>query len=645
MDEKDYLMPAETDPLDSVSFPSVTDDLELPDSSGAASNTVNEAIATGAGIQTQSLQDAMNSFATEMNKSAIAKSTGLPVRTPADSYKGFAAEEYLKNTAKINALAKGVPDYKIGVYTKGALPDGSSLSGIDMETDISIWTRKHAWSKPERTADYQAKVYNDASKYAKAQSNPQYANVEFVGGSGQGVNDVVSVDVGGKTISSDAKTPEEYTELAEQMKRQETPEYANSKEKLAELNKVNLGRAVVAGAVAGLVLTTTKEIVGLIKNRDNLSEEDFIKSIEHILCGTVEGGVRGGAIMGSVQFVGQVLGKEITANSLGAVPIMAAANFAVDLGKDLYKCFVSGSINADDLLCNSINNLYTSVAGFGGGYVGGQLASLLVSAKASAVTGASIGSALGPIGTVVGSVVGGIVIGLGANAVIGTANKDAVKNFNACIEEVNAQIELSGCERIYYFADTMSEISGFRLSFKDLLPCYNLISDLKEYNLKKKKLKEIEAQLDTTAVVEEQKKKALAHLAEQIKAQIKELEAQFWNQRALLVEDFRESSNTYVSNSYTQYLAAYDVISGEIGSAQIELASAHAVYCATLDSMRSRNIANQSINEMLSEIILYSEAEHLLKPFIEKLKWIMQQDEILVGRQYLSLEEALELVR
>lgn len=634
MNEKDYLVPEETDPLDSVFFSSAAEGLDIPNSVSVAANTVNEATATGAGIQTQTLREAMNSFAAEMNKSAIAKSTGLPVRTPASSYKGFAAEEYLKFTTKINAIAKGIPDYKIGAYTKGALPNGSTLSGIDMQTDISIWTRKHVWSKPERTVDYQAKVYNDASKYAKAQSNPQYANVEFVGGSGQGVNDVVSVDVGGKTVSSDAKTPKEYTELAEQMKRQETPEYAQSKEKYSELNKVNLGRAVIAGAVAGLVLTTTKEIVGLIKNRDDLSEEAFIKSIEHILCGTVEGGVRGGAIMGSVQLVGQVLGKEIPANSLGAVPIMAAANFAVDLGKDLYKCFVSGSIDADDLLCNSVNNLYSSVAGFGGAYVGGQLAGILVSAKTSAATGAAIGSALGPIGTVVGSVVGGIVLGLGANAVIGAANKDAVKNFNACIEEVNAQIELSGCERIYYFADVMSEISDFRLSFKDLLPCYNLISDLKEYNLKKKKLKEIEAQLDATAIAEKQKNEALAQIAEQTREQIKELEAQFWRLRAMLIDDFRESSNTYVSNSYTQYLAIYDVISGEVGASQVELASAHAAYCAALDSMRSRNKANQSINELLSEIMLDSEAEYLLKPFIEKLKWTMQQDELLVGRQY-----------
>ena len=124
-------------------------------------DAASEGTATNAGVKTVSLQSAMDNYARAMNKSAIAKSTGLPVRTPSQQYKGFIAEEYFKHTLKINALAKGVPDWKIGVYTNGILPDGSVLSGIDEHVDISIWTRKHPWSKPMRTVDYQSKIFND----------------------------------------------------------------------------------------------------------------------------------------------------------------------------------------------------------------------------------------------------------------------------------------------------------------------------------------------------------------------------------------------------------------------------------------------------------------------------------------------------
>ena len=444
--------------------------------------------ATQAGLQTVSLQSAIDNYAQAMNQSAIAKSTGLPVRTSSVQYKGFAAEEYFKQTLKITALAKGVPDWQLGVYTKGAMPDGTTLSGIDMETDISVWTRKRPWSKPNRSVHYQSKIHNDVSAYTKDISNVQYENVEFVGGSGQGVNDKVSVNIGRKNISSDAITPEEATSLADKMKAQDTPYYQNSAEKHGELNKVNLGRAVAVGAATGAILSTVKEIIEVIKNRDNLPEDQFVKSIEHILCGTVDGAAQGEQNR-LCTILGKVVGKEIAANSLGAIPVMAITNTAVDFAKDLYKCFVTRTIDADDLLCNSVNNTFSSFAGFGGawavGQLGGQMAgqfsnqvflqgvSAIASAKSAVATGAAIGSKLGPIGTIVGSVVGGIVIGLGANAIIGTANKDAQKAFSECIAEINLHIELSGCAKIYYFADSMSSISDFRCLLRI---CYRAIN-------------------------------------------------------------------------------------------------------------------------------------------------------------------------
>lgn len=146
--------------------------IDLSDADGLAVSAIvrdasSEGTAAQAGVQTNRLQSAIENYARAMDKSAIAKSTGLPVKTSSQQYKGFIAEEYFKHTLKINALAKGIPDWKMGVYTNGTLPDGSVLSGIDEHVDISDWTRKHPWSKPMRTVDYQSKIFNDASKYKK----------------------------------------------------------------------------------------------------------------------------------------------------------------------------------------------------------------------------------------------------------------------------------------------------------------------------------------------------------------------------------------------------------------------------------------------------------------------------------------------
>jgi len=174
--------------IDIDSIPSMPDS-ELDDKLGDIERTIHGSNSAVAGYQTVSLQEAINNYAKAMNEAAIAKSTGLPVRTSSANFKGFAAEEYFKQTLKINALAKGVPDWQLGAYTKGMLPDGTTLSGIDMETDIAIFSKKHPWSKPQRTANYQSKIHDNAKLYRSDMAKAQYSSVDFVGGAGQGVND------------------------------------------------------------------------------------------------------------------------------------------------------------------------------------------------------------------------------------------------------------------------------------------------------------------------------------------------------------------------------------------------------------------------------------------------------------------------
>jgi hypothetical protein len=118
------------------------------------------------------------------------------------------------------------------------------------------------------------------------------------------------------------------------------------------------------------------------------------------------------------------------ANTTQALLQKANLQSALDnFAKDLFRCFVTDTIDVDDLLCNTVNNDFSSFAGFCGAYGGAQIAASIASAKATAIaTGAVIGSAAGPVGTIIGSVVGGIVIGLGSGAIIGKATRDGSGN-------------------------------------------------------------------------------------------------------------------------------------------------------------------------------------------------------------------------
>lgn len=614
---------------------------ESNDISSTLKNSVTGGTVTKAGIDKQNLQDAIDAYAIELNKAAIARSTGMPVKTPSAQYKGFAAEEFFKRTLEINALAKGK---KLQVFTKGPLPDGSTLSGTDMTTDISIWYKKHLLSKPKKLADYQSKIHNNSSDYAKDISNKQYKNVNFVGGANQGVNDKVIVNIGKREYSSDSITPEEATKLADAMKSQNAPTYGKASEKHAELDKVNLGKAVKTGAVTGLITSFTKEIISVFKNRNNLNKEQFINAIKNIIYGTTDGGVRNGSIMGSVHLLSKMAGKEITSNSLGAIPAMTTANVGVDLAKDLYHCFVSQDIDADDLLCNTINNVYNSFAGFGGTYVGGQLA-IFSAAKIAAANGAAIGSTLGPVGTIIGSVIGSFIVGMGANAVVDVANKDAQLAFASAVRAINSNIETNSIEHLYYFADEISTLSEFRLSFKSLLPCYNLISDMKEYALRKKAIKNISCQIeDALSSARSAEDEEINQLIKFHQDRIEELQVKFKEQNQVMFSDLSESLNSYISYSYGQYLNLASVNNIKIEDLFTKINDNSIFHNDLLEQLNYRTEVNLQLNETLRELVLNSDNEKTLRPLIEKIQWFMNQDELLISKQYISLEEAIDLI-
>lgn len=189
----------------------------------------------------------------------------------------------------------------------------------------------------------------------------------------------------------------------------------------------------------------------------------------------------------------------------------------------------------------------------------------------------------------------------------------------------------------------MESLSDFRLSFKDLLPCYNLISDLREYNLRKKALKSVEEQLEDYSVIDIEKQKALRNLEKQHKARMNELREAFADQKAAMLDDFRESINTYAADSYMEYLDVYQVMQGTAESLLAELESRKTEHSAILEYMQHRNEINEQLNAMLSELTSDGPVNELM-PFIEKLTWFMSQDTLLVGRQYISFDEALYLV-
>lgn len=82
---------------------------------------------------------------------------------------------------------------------------------------------------------------------------------------------------------------------------------------------------------------------------------------------------------------------------------------------------------------------------------------------------------------------------------------------------------------------------------------------------------------------------------------------------------------------------------GNADSLIFELENRKTEHSVIIEYMQHRNEINEQLNVMLSELTEDGNIEELM-PFIEKLTWFMSQDTLLVGRQYISYDEALYLV-
>lgn len=153
---------------------------------------------------------------------------------------------------------------------------------------------------------------------------------------------------------------------------------------------------------------------------------------------------------------------------------------------------------------------------------------------------------------------------------------------------------------------------------------------------------QIEAMVDNS--VEAEKAKALKQLEEHHKEQVRLLNQSFKEQNDILKEKFYESVDTYVATSYAQYVELYSLISSDTDEILSDLENRKTEHSYILGYMKHRNVINEQINTTLQELMQESESQEYLLPFIDKVNWFLGQDELIVGRQYISFEDSMLLV-
>jgi hypothetical protein len=621
-------------------------EIQSPDSSNnnKGKDVAGNTNAQVTGRRTNLLEQAFKDYEDSINRAAR-NNDGTVSQRPADKLKGNILEAQQKASYNVDAAAKGKGDKTHASMGGDKLSDGEVISKTDPTTDIVTETKKNPWSKTKQDP-YQAKSGDSAQREL---DNPKYDDVDKVAPSDQvsDGNTRIKSKVGGKEISSEEITSPELDKLTEDARNQNAKYLEEKKQqKRKELNRLNLIDAAKTGALIGGISVTISEIIKIVKNGE-LTKEQFVESVKNIIInGIVDGAARSTTIVAATQLF-NVAKNSI---SLEAVPVMAAANVAFDLAKDLYK-FACGNIEADVLLCNTVENSIKSLATFSGGYLGGLGATAAISAITGAdmaAVGAGIGAPFGPIGIIIGSVVGGVIIGGVVNIAIKDAKEEAYAVFNRCLKNVRNEIERDPSRRVYIFADAMSHLEKRDWSFKSLIPGHNFISDMTEYNLKKRAIQEIHTQMDRH--IASAKKAAYERLMAQYEAQCKDIEEQFLQQKSMMESRFKSDIDDYIKQSYVTYVTAHNEIGQNIQQSIKCLEKQKIEQNEIIRASEKRVEANKQINKTINEFMKnlgkdkdVKDSESI-KEFIDIILQIVKSDKLLINKQYISFDETLELL-
>jgi len=590
------------------------------------------------GRRTCTLEQAFKDRDDLINKAARNNDGSISRRAP-DKLKGNVYEAQQTGDYNIDSATKGKADQTHASTGGDTLSDGTKISKNDQTTDIVVETKENPWSKT-RQDPYQAKTGKTARHELK---NSKYDNVGKVAPSDQvpESSGVIKNKVGGKEISSDNINSSELDQLTRDAKNQNAKYPAEKQQqKRNELARLNLFEAVKTGALIEGITTAASEIIKIVRSGE-LTEEQFIESIKNIICGTIDGAARGAAVVTATRIF------DVAANSMEAVPVMAAANVALDLAKDLYK-FATGKIEADMLLCNTVENSMKSLATFAGGYLGGLGATAAISAITGAdmaAVGAGLGVPFGPLGIVVGSVIGGVIIGGAVNLAIKDAKSEAYGAFQQCLINIKNDIENDPSGRIYKFADAMSCLETRAWSFKSLIPGRNFISDMTEYNLKKRAIQEMRCQMYREIDLE--KKAAYERLTALYEAQCKDITEQFLKMKTAMESGFKNDINNYIKQSYVTYLTAYNEIGQNIQQSvdrlETQKTEQNEISKAAENRVEANKQINSTIDEFMNNLGKESNADKM-KEFTAGIFQILKSDKLLINKRYISYDEALMLL-
>lgn len=477
------------------------------------SNSISNANSKKYSDERECLDGRINNFDDKI-KDTITRKDGQLKETNASSEGGVVAETFHEETFNIDSTAQGRQNKTYAEKTKYG----------DPTTDIRV-------TDGDNTKDYQLKYGKDPKSNVDSLSNPKYSGGDKVAPSDQ-VDDIKRI-ASNKTntenkdyahtsentydrissedgkVNSDPLTRDEAIELTEKARKGEKIEYKYADEKRNIQFRNQLLKSTLLGGAFAAGGALFGEIMKLIDNGGNLTEEEFIQGFLNVAGAGIDGSSKS-ALAVSLHYLGKNIGSSILSNPYvgGGIAVIT-----IDTLKSLYK-FATGKIDNIELIGevskNIIQTTSTSLGAFSGSVLASSISSLVISNMAMSAAAAATFTT---VATVVGSVLGGLAFGLTTAYLIDLDSKAGIKIAKRDIEE--AYEEFKKDENLYKLVDKIGTQKDWVFSIISLIPGGCVFSQISECCMRSQELKNISYNLDKQySYIDEAERRAINNIKE-----------------------------------------------------------------------------------------------------------------------------------
>ena len=482
-----------------------------------------------------------------------------------DTLQGFVAEAHHTGSYNIEAAAQGDLEHKSGLARPGNTTTDIITEGVGGHT-VESQVKFHG--TPERTASALSESRYTQSDVDKVSPTDQIEDIVRISTDRSAKNRTSNPErsrnhehTARKTkdhishpdkpdIKSVPLSRKESEEMAKAARQGQQVEYPDSKQKHAQLQKIQYANAAKAGAIGGAVYSAAGEVIRLLQRRDDLSQEDLEQALKNVLIGAAKG-AGGGLLITGVQHAGRVMSEKAAGAGVAATVGRSlskghvaphVASIAMQFAQDICR-MRNGEIDGIEMAESTINGACQEVATAGGYALGlksgaalGSYVTTLVGGRVASAT--VFGLSMGVLGPVIAGMVGGALVAMAAGAYINNCQQKGEK---LSVKDLEASFDAMQCGKLDLvgYVGEVGKMSELRFSWGDLLPLRGSFAVIGEYKVRKAQLNAMDEKIQRArADLSEQEREIMSRMHERYQKQVTRIEEHFASQHVELRGQF-----------------------------------------------------------------------------------------------------------